>query len=94
MTVTDTITDEQRALFERARDWMWNQNASSWVSDAFGHWVIADVAPRGPVPDRLTDLWARWNFDDAPRQYRARHGARLSGSPPWTPGQPLPGSVH
>ena len=89
-----TITDEQLALFQRSRDWMWNQNASCWVADAFGHWVVAALAPREPVPERLSDLWARWNYDSEPRSYRARHAARPHGSPPWSPGQALPAPLH
>ncbi len=104
MTVTDTNTgtssatggatvsgdDQQLALFLRVRDWMWNQNASSWVADAFGQWVITEIAPYEPVPERLSDLWVRWSYDAVPRRYRARHAARLSGSAPWMPGDPLP----
>ena len=105
MTVTDTnaetsptttppgvsgAADQNLALFIRVRTWMWEQNASSWVADAFGHWVITEIAPREPVPERLSDLWVRWSYDAVPRRYRARHAARLSGSAPWMPGDPLP----
>ena len=82
--------DTDRELYDRARAWMWEQGESSWVADAFGHWVITEVAPRGPLPPRFSNLCAEWHYDPIPRGYRARHGARLSGSPPWAPGDPLP----
>ncbi len=93
MTTTTGQTpssDADTELYERARGWMWDQGECSWVADAFGHWVIAEVAPHGRVPERLTALWVRWNYDPVPRAYRARHGVRLSGSPRWSPGDPLP----
>ena len=92
-TTTPTVSaaaDQNLALFLRVRDWMWEQNASSWVADAFGQWVITEIAPYEPVPERLSDLWVRWSYDAVPGRYRACHAARLSGSAPWMPGDPLP----
>lgn len=91
MTTPITRTGEiDRELFDLARAWMWDQGASGWVADAFGHWVVAEVAPQRPVPKDLTGLWLAWSYDPVPRDYRSRHGARPVGAPPWSPGDPLP----
>ena len=89
-TPTGQTSSSEADLYQWARGWLWGQGASGWVADAFGHWVIAEVAPHGPVPEQLTALWVRWNYEEVPRAYRARHGARLSGAPRWSPGDPLP----
>ena len=92
MTVADAAgpTESDAALFDRARAWLYAEGASGWVADAFGHWVIAEVAPHQRVPEPLSGLWLPWSYDPVPARYRARHGARLHGSPPWLLGDPLP----
>ena len=77
-------------LYARARDWMFAQGASGWVSEAFGHWVITEIAPHGPVPEPLSRLVNRWNHEHSAASYRDRHGARPAAAGPWSPGDPLP----
>lgn len=84
-----TATDE-RDLYARARDWMFAQGASRWVSEAFGHWVITEIAPHGPVPDPMSRLVNQWNHEPTAASYRARHGARPADAGPWSPGDPPP----
>jgi hypothetical protein len=89
-TPTASTGDIDRERFDRARTWMWNQGASGWVADAFGHCVIAEVAPHQSLPEDLSQLWLAWSYDPVPCDYRAHHGARPVGAPPRAPGVPLP----
>lgn len=90
-TTTDrgTGADTEAAVFARARDWLYGQGEPAWIAEAFGHWVIAEITPH-EVPATWSALMARWHHEPAARAYRARHGARVCGSPPWAPGDPLP----
>jgi hypothetical protein len=82
----DRLTDALKVeLFDRARHWLYEQGASDWTAQAFGHWVIDEVG----ALRHFTDLWADWNYGASGRRYRALHGARLSDAPPWRPGDQL-----
>lgn len=82
--------EDPAALFARARAWLHQAGEPGWIADAFGHWVMREIAPHGPVPEPLSRLWSAWVHDPVPRCYRARHGARHAGAAPWQPGEALP----